>query len=505
MSNNSAISRRVTRGYPPLTPIYTHTHTLHFIYTYINVFIVGIVLTYALCYISGHLHLIGGKCLHLVLQEMRLKYGDVFKLQLGSKTAIVLSSRKVIKEAYIKQAKTFAGRPNLPTFERTRKGQTGLSLCDYTKEFKNNNRIAVAAIHNFLSNESNLDELLRGEASKMTRLFDKYANSNESFSPEEMFHKIVPSTFVAMMFRRQYEYDDPSFISIVDAYKLWFQVAEADNPADFFPFMQYFPNERLDTVGKCSAAFESFNMSFIDQIDITDQEDESCLFNVLVMQYTNRNKTVLTLDEKLRLAKIVSDLVGGGFDTVSSTLSWAMLYLTNQPDTLQTCRDEIIKNTKLNEELSVSDMSNLPYFCATIYEILRLSTVAPLALAREVTKDTNLMGYDIPKGTMVLPNLWQINHDPERWDVPEHLHPDHFLDEDNKLDNVSVREMMSFSTGARHCPGKQIAISMMFILLGNIIRHYEISITQKPIDMVPQRGLTLKPKYYTMALSRIEQ
>ena len=28
---------------------------------------------------------------------------------------------------------------------------------------------------------------------------------------------------------------------------------------------------------------------------------------------------------------------------------------------------------------------------------------------------------------MVLPNLWQANHDPSRWTTPDTLNPDHFL------------------------------------------------------------------------------
>ena len=445
--------------------------------------------------------------MHLLLREMSCKYGDVFKLQLGSKVAVVLSSRKVMKEAYVKQAKTFAGRPNLPTFECTRNGQTGLSLCNYSSEYKSNNRIVGTAIHNFLANENNLDELLKGEATKMIRLFDKYSASKKCFPPFEEFRKIVPSLFVSLMFRRQYDYDDPVLNTIGDAYKTWFDVAEADNPADFFPFMLYLPNDRLNIAKNCGVAFESFSMSMIEQFEnicMEDDydEDKGSLFDVLVMQYTNRNKTPLTFTEKQRLAKILSDLLGGGFDTAAASLSWAMLYLTNQPEILQKCRAEINQNI-IGEELSINKKNTLPYFSATIYEIFRLSTVAPLGIARQVTKDTTLMGYNIPKDTMVLANLWQMNHDPDRWEVPESIHPEHFLTEDCKLDYIIVRELMTFSAGIRQCPGKQMAFYMVFILLGSIIRHYDITIVEKPEDMIPQRGLTLKPKYCTMSLSKI--
>lgn len=439
---------------------------------------------------------------------MSYHYGQVFKLKLGANKVVILCSRKAVKDAFVKQAKTFAGRPNLPTFELTRNGQTGLSLCDYSDEYKSNNQIAQAAIHNFVTNENNVNDMLRQEAKKMVRYFDKYSNENQSFHPFDEFRKIVPSLFMALMFRRQYNYDDPLIQKIIDSYKTWFDVAEADNPADFFPFMLYLPNERLNVVKKCAEAFEKFSMSMIDEYDnqcLKGDFDDSkaTLFDDLLMQYTNRNDQVLSKAEKLRFAKVLSDMIGGGFDTSSATLSWAMLYLINQPEILKKCRQEINANFAPDEEISICKAKLLPYLSAVMYEIFRLSTVAPLGILHQVNKETTLMGYHVPKDTMVLANFWQVNHDPERWEEPEKIHPEHFLTEDNVIDFVSVRELMTFSCGIRKCPGNQIAFQMNYMLLGNLIRHFDFSIDEKPEDMIPQRGLTLKPKPFTMKLTSI--
>lgn len=48
-------------------------------------------------------------------------------------------------------------------------------------------------------------------------------------------------------------------------------------------------------------------------------------------------------------------------------------------------------------------------------------------------QDTEIDGYDIPKGTMVIPLQWAIHTDPSYWHEPLRFKPERFVAEDGSL------------------------------------------------------------------------
>ncbi|KAL8105716.1 hypothetical protein AgCh_029489 [Apium graveolens] len=69
-----------------------------------------------------------------------------------------------------------------------------------------------------------------------------------------------------------------------------------------------------------------------------------------------------------------------------------------------------------NKKLQESDIDNLPYLHAIVQETLRLHPPVPLLVPRKAVRDTNFMGYSIPKSTLVMVNLWAIGRDEGSWE-----------------------------------------------------------------------------------------
>ena len=73
-------------------------------------------------------------------------------------------------------------------------------------------------------------------------------------------------------------------------------------------------------------------------------------------------------------------------------------------------------------------MSQLVFCNATIQEIQRVSCVAPMTLLHAATRDVEVNGYSIKKGTRIAANLTKFMNDPKSFPNPETLMPERFID-----------------------------------------------------------------------------
>lgn len=65
--------------------------------------------------------------------------------------------------------------------------------------------------------------------------------------------------------------------------------------------------------------------------------------------------------------------------------------------------DRVIEDLRLP---TLADRSSLPYINAIWKETLRWNPIAPLALPHVVQQDDEYAGYLIPKGAMIMANVW---------------------------------------------------------------------------------------------------
>ncbi|XP_053385404.1 cytochrome P450 1A2-like [Mercenaria mercenaria] len=87
-------------------------------------------------------------------------------------------------------------------------------------------------------------------------------------------------------------------------------------------------------------------------------------------------------------------------------------------------------------------------------------TVVPTFVGRVCRRDINdLEGYDIPKGTLIIANIWRVYHDSKIWGDSWNFRPERFLDADGQplsRDNILRKSWMPSSVGRRQCLGVKI-------------------------------------------------
>lgn len=161
--------------------------------------------------------------------------------------------------------------------------------------------------------------------------------------------------------------------------------------------------------------------------------------------------------------------------------------------------DKVVDRSRLP---SIEDQLELPYVMAFIYEVMRYTSFVPLTIPHSTTTDTTIMGYSIPKNTVVFVNQWSINHDPANWSHPENFYPDRFLNANGTLNKDLTGKVLIFSLGKRRCIGEELSKLQLF-LLTSIICH-QCHITEdpaRPSKLDYDYGLTLKPHAFYIALS----
>lgn len=174
-----------------------------------------------------------------------------------------------------------------------------------------------------------------------------------------------------------------------------------------------------------------------------------------------------------------------GTDTQTVTLEWGMSILLNNPDKLDKAKAELDMVVGKNRLVNESDIAKLPYLQNVIYEIFRLFPAAPLLVPHEPSEDCKIGGYDIPKGTILLVNVWAIHRDPTIWDDPESFKPERF-----EVGEVATKKLITFGMGRRSCPGNGLAQRLVALALGSLIQCFEWERTSEAmVDMTEGIGI----------------
>lgn len=101
---------------------------------------------------------------------------------------------------------------------------------------------------------------------------------------------------------------------------------------------------------------------------------------------------------------------------------------------------------------TTNDRLDLPYCDATLMEVMRIRPVLPV-LSRVTSANVTLEGFFIPKGAMIMSNVWAVHHGSKNWSKPHIFNPDRFLTADG-LKVEKNEAWLAFGTGNISVPNR---------------------------------------------------
>ncbi|KAK7862844.1 hypothetical protein R5R35_000856 [Gryllus longicercus] len=178
------------------------------------------------------------------------------------------------------------------------------------------------------------------------------------------------------------------------------------------------------------------------------------------------------MDGDVLIAQAFS-VFSAGFDTTSSTMSFALYHLAKDQDIQDRLRRELQKVLHDNDGILTYDaLQSVEYLDMIFSETLRLYPNLPF-LDRTCTKNYNIPGTDIviEKGVPVFGSLYGIQRDPEFFPDPDRFDPERFSAE--KKANIPKSCFVPFGGGPRKCIGFKLAYLQGKLGLAHLILNYK--------------------------------
>ncbi|CAM0953453.1 unnamed protein product [Alopecurus aequalis] len=242
---------------------------------------------------------------------------------------------------------------------------------------------------------------------------------------------------------------------------------------------------------------EMIEMKKIKRVRVCNEEEQECVD--IMSDYMNDPEFV------------ENDLLGGmllcfmlaGRDTIGTTLPWIFYKLAQNPNIVSIIRNELSSIASRKVVMGMTgtvifepeETKPLVYLRAVLYETLRLHPPAPFERKTVATNDVMPSGHEVHAGETIIISIHSMGRMEGVWGKDCHdYNPHRWLSKDgNTLRHVPSNKFVSFNSGPRMCPGKEIAVTQMKTFVANVVWNFDMELTEGQ-SIQPKLSSTLQMK-----------
>lgn len=419
----------------------------------------------------------------ITFAEWGKKYGDISCAEVLGQHMIILNSVNAAIEMLDKKSSIYSDRPVLPMGGELVGWKNTLVLLPYGDRFRAYRR----NFHHVIGSRAHMEAYHHVEAIETHRFLQRVLAKPSELSAH------VRKTAGAIILRISHgyevkEHEDP-FVDLADKAVDQFSKSTATgafmvdiiptlkNVPDWFPGADF--KRKAREWSACLEEMVSAPYNFVKEQMAAGIAPKSFTSNLL------EGKT-LSAEEEHVVRWSAASLYSGGADTTVSAIYSLYLALTLYPEAQKKAQaeiDAVIGNDRLP---NFGDRESLPYVEALAKEVLRWNVVVPLAVPHRSIEDDVHNGYFIPKGSLIMPNIWNMLHDPRTYANPMDFEPSRFLAGAGKSPETDPRTIC-FGFGRRICPGLHLADASVWISVAMTLAAFDVTkVVENGVEITPE-------------------
>ena len=422
----------------------------------------------------GNVHQVGSDP-PFSMEKLREKYGEVYTLTFPIGTYVVVNSGALAREVLVTAKDDFASRPGASTFpsDDVFKGKN-IVYSDFGPNYMFRRKIVTSALHTFGEGLNLAEARVNNEVQELLDRIER--TDGRPFCVREQLAATMINVIAEWLFSNRYDIDDPVFKLFSDLDDKMMVLFQQGSYYQVLPFLKYLPNnsiaKHLEDVLKIR---DDFLLSELKEHRATYQEGivrditDALLASFDKEKAKNPDKDIGTYED---IKYLIIDIIIGATGTVTSTLSWLIVFMILHEDIQSEVQQELDRVVGRGRLPCWKDVENLHYLSAVIAETMRRSVFMPFSPRRAI-RDSTIQGYHIPKDTGILLNVWRIHFNPKDWEQPALFKPERFLDDDGKFVGwTSLPSFFPFGAGRRVCLGQTLGKMDTFAAASRLLHQF---------------------------------
>lgn len=205
---------------------------------------------------------------------------------------------------------------------------------------------------------------------------------------EPYFAVSVSNVICNLLMSVRFTRDDPKFIRfnrmIEEGMILFGQIYTVD----YIPITQYLPavqSAKTKIAENRREMFEFYKEVIDDHRKTFDSSNIRDLVDTYLMEIENAKLTDSAhelfegKDHDEQIMQVMGDLFSAGMETIKTTLLWLIVFMLRNPEAKKQVQEELDTVIGRHRMPNVNDVPFLPHTESTILEVMRISSIVPLA------------------------------------------------------------------------------------------------------------------------------